>query len=67
MCQPGALPAPTSNPAAGALVNSMGALGTAVINKLLEDKPQPAQPDSDAAAREAEGHRGKQVEAVVGS
>jgi hypothetical protein len=53
MCQPGALPAPT-NPAAGALVNSMGALGTAVINKLLEDKPQPAQADPGAAAREAE-------------
>lgn len=51
MCQSGGGTAPAPNPSAAAVVNSMGALGTAVIRKLLEDNPQP---DSSAAEREVQ-------------
>lgn len=51
MCQSSGGAAPGPNPSAAALVNSVGELGTAVIRKLMEDKPQP---DAGAAEREAE-------------
>ena len=50
MCQSGGAGAPSPNPSAAALVNSVGELGTAVIRKLMEDKTQP----SSAAERDAE-------------